>query len=380
MLFLVLLFALSGLLVTFTFTFVVMPKVIHFMRSRNIVGIDVHKLEKPTIAEMGGVGLLIGVTAGCIFLFWGFGFLISGVFDYRILVFLLVVLLAGAVGVYDDLKTLGPKIKPILTAAASLPILLSGWLIVILNIPLAPSFWPYPNLPFVGPTQLTIVYQLIIPFAVAVPANAVNMLDVFNGVMPITTILAFVAMFIVSLILLAFGIPGAELGLLISCVMLGALLAYFYFNRYPARVFAGDTGSLLVGAAIGALAVIGRLEIVAIVALLPAIMNAFYSLVSVRGLLERRQMKGRPTIFQEDGTLAASLDRGAPMTLTRLVLARGPLTEQKITLSLSILSLTSSILAVITILLIPFGALGFIVTLPFSFLILILVTFCVLAL
>ena len=379
MLFPVIFFAIGGLLLTFVFTFVAMPKVIHFMRNRKITGIDVHKLDKPEVAEMGGIGILIGVTAGCIFLFLGFGFLGFGFFDYRILIFLAVVLLAGVVGAYDDLKTLGPKMKPMLTAAACFPILISSWVISIYNLPLPLSYWPFPILPFVGPTQLTIVYVLVIPLAVAVPANAVNMLDVFNGVMPITTILMFAALFVVSVILMAFGVPGAELGLLISCVMLGALLAYFYFNRHPARVFAGDTGSLSVGAAIGALAVIGRLEIVAIVALLPAIMNAFYSLVSVGGLLERRQMKGRPTIFQENATLAATLDKGAPLTLTRLVLARGPMTEQQITFSLAILALTSSILAVITVLLVPFGALGFLVEFPLSILILILVPISIVA-
>jgi UDP-N-acetylglucosamine--dolichyl-phosphate N-acetylglucosaminephosphotransferase len=288
-------------------------------------------------------------------------------------VFLSVVVLAGAVGAYDDRKTLGPKIKPVLTAMASFPILVTSWVIGLYALPLPLSYWPYPSLPFVGPTQLTIVYQLIIPFAIAVPANAVNMLDVFNGVMPLTTILMFAAIFVVSIILMVFMIPGAELGLLLACVMVGALLAYYCFNRNPARVFAGDTGSLSVGAALGALAVIGRIEIVAIVALLPAIMNAFYSLVSVRGLLERRQMRKRPTIFQKDGTLAATLDKDAPMTLTRLVLARGPLTEQQITLSLAVLALTSSVLAVITILLIPFRPLGFLVDLPLSLLLILLV-------
>ncbi len=369
--------ALTGLLVAFIVTFLIMPYVIKAMTRRGIVGIDVHKLDQPEVAEMGGVGILFGITVACLVVFLGSGLIGFGYFDFRILVFLAVLLIAGAIGIIDDLKPLGPIVKPLLTMLACLPILFYTWALILLELlpPFLPAYIPAPYLPFLGATRLTIVYPLIlIPLAIAITSNAVNMSDVFNGVMPLTTIIMFFALLIVSLMMMAVGIPEAGLGLLFSCVMIGTLFAYYYYNRYPAKVFAGDTGSLLVGAAIGAVAIMGRLEIVAIVALLPAIMNAFYSLVSIGGLLERRQMRARPTVFQEDGTLAASNDPKAPLTLTRLVVARGPLTEQRITLSLSILTLASSILAILTVFLIPFDSIGIIVW-PFS-LILVIVPIC----
>jgi len=367
--------ALIGLLVAFIVTFLIMPYVIKAMKRRGIVGIDVHKFNKPEVAEMGGVGILFGVTIACLVLFLGSGLI--GFFDIRILVFLAVLLIAGLIGVIDDLKSLGPRIKPLLTTLACLPILLFTWTLIGLDLipPFLPAYVPAPYLPFLGATRLTIVYPLLlIPLAIAVTSNAVNMSDVFNGVMPLTTIIMFVALLIVSVLMMAVGIPEAGLGLLFSSVMIGALFAYYYYNRFPAKVFAGDTGSLLVGAAIGAIAVMGRLEIVAIVALLPAIMNAFYSLVSIGGLLERRQMKARPTSFQENGTLAASSDPKAPITLTRLVVARGPLTEPLITLSLATLTLASSILAILTVFLIPFIP-DVIISWPFS-LILLFIPLC----
>jgi UDP-N-acetylglucosamine--dolichyl-phosphate N-acetylglucosaminephosphotransferase len=343
-----------------------MPRIIAFMHRHDIVGIDVHKLNKPEVAQMGGVGLILGVTAGCLLLFFGSGFLGLGFLDYRILVFLAVVLLAGLVGVIDDIKTLGPKIKPLLTALACLPILISSWIVQALGLlPVLPlAYDPGPRLPFLGRTRLTLVYLFVIPFGIAVPANAVNMIDVFNGVMPLTSFLMFAAMLIVSLLMITMGVQDASLGVLLSLVMIGALLAYYNYNRNPARVFAGDTGSLFVGAAFGALAVMGQLEVVAIVALLPAIMNAFYSLVSIGGLLERRQMKGRPTVFRKDGKLEASREPGAPLTLARLILARGPLSERQITLCLTVLSLASSILAVLTLFLIPFDSVGYLAYWP----------------
>lgn len=364
----IILLAISGFLVTFVITFVVMPYVIRTMKRRNIVGIDVHKLDKPEVAEMGGVGILLGVTMGCLVIFVGSGIIGIGLFDFRILIFLSVILLVGLIGIIDDLKTLGPKVKPVLTALACFPILLYSWILISLELvpPLIPAYNPGPFLPFLGQTRLTIVYPLLlIPLGIAITSNAVNMTDVFNGVMPLTSIIMFSALLIVSLLMMVIGIPESGLSMLFSGIMLGALIAYYYYNRFPAKVFAGDTGSLLVGAALGATAIMGRLEIVAIVALLPAIMNAFYSLVSIGGLLERRQMRGRPTVFLDNGTLAASNEAKAPLTLTRLVLARGPLTEQKITLSLATLTLASSALAILTVFLIPFSPAG-IITWPFS--------------
>ncbi|MFX0169271.1 MAG: hypothetical protein ACFE89_07955 [Candidatus Hodarchaeota archaeon] len=354
-----------GFFSTLVVTFVVLPFVIKKMRSRNIVGIDVHKLDKPEVAEMGGVGIIFGLTIGCIILFISLGIIGGGFFDLRILVFLSVILLAGLIGIVDDLKTLGPKVKPLLTAIACLPILIYSWTVMAFGLvpPLIPAYNSGPFLPFLGRTRLTIIYPLLIPLAIAVPANAINMIDVFNGVMPFTAIFMFVAIFVVSLLMLFVGIPGAELGVLLSGVMLGALLAYLYYNRYPARTFAGDSGSLTIGAAVGAIAILGRVEILAIVALLPAIMNAFYSLVSIGGLLERRQMRSRPTIFQDDGKLAASRDADAPLTLTRLVLGRGPMSEPRIILSLALLTLASSILAILTLFLIPFDT-GFLLNWP----------------
>jgi UDP-N-acetylglucosamine--dolichyl-phosphate N-acetylglucosaminephosphotransferase len=363
--------AIAGFLTAFILTFLIMPYIIKSMKRRGIVGVDVHKINKPEIAEMGGLGILFGVTVAGLVLFLGSGLIGFGLFDFRILVFLAVLLITGLIGVIDDLKSLGPKVKPILTMIACLPILLYTWNFGPIP-PFPPAYVPAPYLPFLGATRLTIVYPLIlIPLGIAITSNAVNMSDVFNGVMPLTTTIIFVALLIASLFMMVIGISEAGLGLMFCSIMIGSLLAYYYYNRNPARVFAGDTGSLLVGAAVGAVAIMSRLEIIAIIALLPAIMNAFYSLVSIGGLLERRQMKARPTVFQEDGTLSASSDPKAPITLTRLIVARGSLTEQQITLSFATLTFTSSVLAILTVFLIPYFP-GAIVSWPFSLLLVII--------
>jgi UDP-N-acetylmuramyl pentapeptide phosphotransferase/UDP-N-acetylglucosamine-1-phosphate transferase len=149
----------------------------------------------------------------------------------------------------------------------------------------------------------------------------------------------------VAAILLFSGREGTA-GLAVG--LLGVALAFYWFNRYPAKVFDGDTGSLAVGAALGSLAILGRIEVVMVVALIPYIMNAFYGLASVGRLYERREIRQRPTILLENGNLQASSEGNAPITLARLILAAGPLGEQKIVRGMILLAAVSSVLAILT--------------------------------
>jgi UDP-N-acetylglucosamine--dolichyl-phosphate N-acetylglucosaminephosphotransferase len=133
----------------------------------------------------------------------------------------------------------------------------------------------------------------------------------------------------------------------LAFALFGSLLAFYLFNRYPARVFGGDTGSLALGAAVGALAVIGRIELVTVVALVPYIMNAFYGLASVGRLYERREVQPRPVRLRSDGMLEATAERRAPVTLTRLILAEGPMFERDIVRVMELLTILSCALAVL---------------------------------
>jgi UDP-N-acetylglucosamine--dolichyl-phosphate N-acetylglucosaminephosphotransferase len=206
---------------------------------------------------------------------------------------------------------------------------------------------PFPYLPFIGRSRLTIVYPILIPISLAVTSNAVNMMDVFNGVMPLTSIIAFITAF-AALTLLGRG-PESYLAL----CMAAALAAYYRYNRYPARVFSGDSGSLFVGACLGAVAILGRIEVVMVVALMPQILNAFYGLSSVGRLYERREVKARPVVVLPDGRLDVSKSRNAPLTLTRLILAEGPLSEKEVLKVMAALALLSSALAAVTYMLTP---------------------------
>lgn len=327
-----LIYALLGFSASFIVTFILIPLLIHKLKEKGIVGIDVHKSEKPKIPEMGGLSILLSIVIVTILLSALYKEL-ANVF----IVFLIVVIVVGIIGAIDDIRTLNPKLKPTLTALAALPIIILG------------TYVPRPVLPIIGRTRLTIVYPILILASFAVSTNAVNMLDIFNGAMAGTCSILFLTLLISSIIL------GFETGFILSAIMLGSLIAFYYYNKYPAKIFSGDVGSLAVGAAIAATAIIGRLEIITIVAMMPHIMNGFHSLASIGGLLERRQIKARPTKILPDGRLAANEDPKAPITLARLILAGSPLYEHEIVKILLLLSAYSGLLAIITALIITWG-------------------------
>jgi UDP-N-acetylglucosamine--dolichyl-phosphate N-acetylglucosaminephosphotransferase len=310
---------------TFVATFAATPIVAKVMMSRGIVGVDIHKLEKTKVPEMCGLAILVGLVIGTV------AYSLTMPLAIREgAAFIGTVLIAGAIGIVDDLHPLGARMKPLLTAFACVPILVLG------------TYVPYAEVPLYGIVRLTIVYPILIPVALAVTSNSINMMDVMNGAMPSTV--AIIAFTILGILLWAGDVRTATL----AGALLAAMLAFFYFNRFPSRVFDGDTGSLSVGAALGALAILGRIEAVVVIALIPHIMNSFYGLSSVRGLRERREILQRPTELLDNGLLGATNQKGAPVTLVRLILAAGPLGERDVVRAMMLLTAVSCLLAAVT--------------------------------
>ena len=310
--------------IAFASCFLSLPLLMNIMRKKGIIGDDVHKKDHPSIPEMGGICIIIGLAASSLV-----GILLMPEKITMFTSFFSTALIAGIIGAVDDLKPLNARVKPLLTMFAGIPIMVLG------------TYTPSIIFPLIGGTRLTKVYPLLIPIVMAVTSNAVNMMDPFNGVMAGTTS-------IITLTLLASAIIfRSQNAITLSCMLLGALLAFYYYNRYPSRVFSGDVGSLSVGAALGAISIIGRLEVVAVVVFMPQIMNAFYGLSTIGRLYERREVN-RPVKVLEDGRLMASADPKAPLTLARFILARGPLHEYEATVIFITLSAISGLLALIT--------------------------------
>jgi UDP-GlcNAc:undecaprenyl-phosphate/decaprenyl-phosphate GlcNAc-1-phosphate transferase len=131
-------------------------------------------------------------------------------------------------------------------------------------------------------------------------------------------------------LLASIAIFGSHEVFLAALPLLFATIAFYRYHKFPSQIFPGDSGTLLLGAMYGAVAIAGRSEIIGVIALLPAVMNSFLFLASVKRIVEHREVKTRPTILTDDFKLAASTDNTAPATLVRLIVVDRPLGEREI--------------------------------------------------
>ncbi len=97
------------------------------------------------------------------------------------------------------------------------------------------------------PATPWVIFPLAV-VAIVATANAVNLTDGMDGLAGGLSLIALAA-----LVLLLPGAPAGEKAVAMS--LCGALVAFLVFNRYPARVFMGDTGSLAIGYALAAVAI-----------------------------------------------------------------------------------------------------------------------------
>ena len=84
-----------------------------------------------------------------------------------------------------------------------------------------------------------------------------------------------------------------------------------------------------------------------IIAILPAIINSFLFLSSVKKIVEHMEIKN-PVTHTDDWKLQSTSENHAPITLVRLLIAKKPLTEKQIGYEIFKLAIFSGILAIIT--------------------------------
>lgn len=254
-------------LIAFLITFLAMPTLIKRLKKAQIVGKDIHKLTQPEVAEMGGIGILLGFAIAIMV-----GVYLCPQWQSQLTITLIVILLTGLIGIVDDLIMLSSKEKLISLWIAGLPIM------------------------WVTPPNVGIIYMLLIPVAVSIASNLTNMLAGLNGIETGLGVIALTSLTLSCIIMNKYDVA------IISFSMLGALIAFLFYNKYPANVFPGDVGTLIIGACIAIIAFIGRVKIIAFIVLLPNIIDGFLKFYSV-GVMERQNFK--PTEVNEDGQLVA---------------------------------------------------------------------------
>ena len=102
-------------------------------------------------------------------------------------------------------------------------------------------------------------YFVLIFLVIAGASNGVNLTDGLDGLAAGSCAIVLLAYMAISITI---GLEGLAL---ISACLIGAAVGFLWFNAFPASIFMGDTGSLGLGAAIGALAVMTQTELLLVV-------------------------------------------------------------------------------------------------------------------
>ena len=264
---------------------------------------------------MGGFGILFGFIIGMFS-----GIYMHDILAFKLVIVLVVILIVGIIGIADDLLALSSKEKFILLFLAGLPLI------------------------WAAPPNVGILYLITIPIALSIGSNLTNMLAGLNGIESGLGIISMTSLTIACIILGKYDVT------IISMSMLGALIAFLYYNKYPAKIFPGDTGTLIIGAAIVCIAFIGRVKLIAFIVLMPNIIDAALKFYSA-GFMNRQQQK--PTQLNEDGKLVRP-DAGFK-SMIRLIL-RKPIAEKDAVRIIWAIGVVFGIIGILVALIMP-GAL-----------------------
>ncbi len=224
-------FALLCLISAFVVTLICIPPIINLINKYRLYDMpNARKEHSSPIPTMGGIAIVAGMMTA-LFLWFPFTNSVAQVsFFFSITVLL-------GLGIMDDLRDLSAKYKFIIQLALASIIALSGIRITSLN-----GLLGVEDLPVVAQYTLTVL-------AIVGITNAFNLIDGIDG---LAGGIGFMSLITVGMFLIMNGDVNTSL---VAFALAGGILAFLYFNFNPAKIFMGDTGSLVLGFVVAVLCI-----------------------------------------------------------------------------------------------------------------------------
>lgn len=314
-----------SMMISFLITFFITPHFIRFLYAAGIVGLDLQKKGKPKLPTSGGICVASGVLAGLLS-YVGITTFLYGL-QTKIIYLLAVissVLIVMFVGLLDDI---GVKHKPVKTKEGKdIRFGLPQWAKPLLTFPAAIPLMVVMAgdttmaIPFVGTVDFGIIYPLVlIPIGMVGASNVVNLLAGFNG--------SEAGMGIVYMLSLGlYALINQSIGSIIFLVSFAALLGFIRYNWYPAKVLPGDSLTYLLGSLVAAGVIVGNMERVGVIVLLPFIIEFF--------LKARARFKASCLgKLRKDGRLDPPYGKNI-YSLTHVIMNLKPLTEKQVAVAM----------------------------------------------
>ena len=215
---------------------------------------DLVKTHKGTVAYLGGVGMLAGLTVG----------ILTGIYGLRdqehfplAFRWLIAVLAGGAIacfiGLVDDIFDIKPRQKILGQIVTALVLVVVG-----IRPALRYSLAYFLSLKVPKNVEIILGIPIVVIFVLGA-TNSLNLLDGLDGLCAGVTVIITGAMLLLAIHLGTWGfseIGGDPVRVIICLALLGGECGFLPFNRHPAKIFMGDAGSMLLGFVVAALMIL----------------------------------------------------------------------------------------------------------------------------
>ena len=224
-------------------------------------------MQKSGTPTMGGLAMLCGISAGCVAAMIMLGF--SG----TLVLILCVTLVFGGIGMLDDLKKITKRQNLGLRARHKLILQIVLALAFALYFVLLADMGTYIIVPFTWKAvNIGLWIYPYIVFIIVAMANAANLTDGLDGLasgtsfgvsifFPIFALLGFTLSLVRNDELIIENIGRNMTDSMIFPAIAGACIGFLFFNRHPAKIFMGDTGSLALGGGLAVGAICAHMEL-----------------------------------------------------------------------------------------------------------------------
>ena len=260
----------------FAVSMLVTARMIPFMKQKQFgqyireEGPEAH-LSKAGTPTMGGIAFILGTTVAVIV-----SMFMPGSDTMGKIAILLSMYAFGAVGFIDDYNKIAKKQNEGLTPRQKL--ILQAVFGLALAIFMMSKEGTAMFIPFFRKTvDIGILYIPFVVFIEIAMANAVNLTDGLDGLASSNSAIVACTFAIIGMSVRGGSEPMAVAGQ----ALFGALIGFFLYNHYPAKIFMGDTGSMALGGALSAMAIVGHMEWLLPVAGLVYVIEALSVIIQV---------------------------------------------------------------------------------------------------
>ena len=241
-------------------------------------------LHSQALPRLGGVAIVLAflfTTGMALLVGWRYPGLSFGFSAKTLLTILLPAFLIFILGIYDDIRAVGPYFKFAVQAIAGTMLFAGG--LRILDLPV---LFGHHHFSWFAGLPLTILWVLAI-------TNAFNLIDGLDGLAAGSALFSTLVVFVVALL------SHSSLVSLLTIALAGAILGFLRFNFNPATIFLGDCGSLFIGFMLSALALQGAQKAPTIVAVAIPVVSFGLPILETALSVIRRLISGRP-VFTAD--------------------------------------------------------------------------------